>query len=104
MFENLDSNSQNPLLAYLRQQSPETLDTIARSVTPEVRQIIAQNVQNLVGILPEQNFQVNISTDRENLAGMIGSAMMTGYFLSQMETRMKLERSFQSATSLDHEA
>ncbi len=104
MFENLDSNSPNPLLAYLRQQSPETLDTIARSVTPEVRQIIAQNVQNLVGVLPEQNFHVSISTDRENLAGMLGSAMMTGYFLSQMETRMKLDRSFQSAANPDHEA
>jgi len=104
MFENLESNSSNPLLAYLRQQSPETLDTIARSVTPEVRQIIAQNVQNLVGVLPEPNFHVSISTDRENLAGMLGSAMMTGYFLSQMETRMKLDRSFQSTARPDHEA
>jgi hypothetical protein len=104
MFEHLDANNQNPLLAYLRQQSPETLEAVARSITPEVRQIIAMNVQNLVGVLPEQNFHVNISTDRENLAGMLGSAMMTGYFLSQMETRMKLDRSFQNTASVDHES
>ncbi len=104
MFENIDPHTQNPLLAYLRQQSPETLEIVARSVSPEVRQIIAQNVQNLVGVLPEPNFHVNISTDRENLAGMLGSAMMTGYFLSQMETRMNLERSLHSTPSLDHES
>ncbi|MCA1904189.1 MAG: hypothetical protein CV045_09755 [Cyanobacteria bacterium M5B4] len=103
MFDTNNHDLQNPLLNYLRQQSPETLENIARSVTPEVRQIIAQNVQNLVGVLPEQNFHVNISTDRENLAGMLGSAMMTGYFLSQVETRMHLDRSFQMACNQDHE-
>ncbi|HEY9796894.1 MAG TPA: DUF760 domain-containing protein, partial [Leptolyngbyaceae cyanobacterium] len=30
-------------------------------------------------------------TDRENLAGLLASAMMTGYFLRQMEQRMELE-------------
>ncbi|MCS6960313.1 MAG: DUF760 domain-containing protein [Pseudanabaenaceae cyanobacterium SKYGB_i_bin29] len=101
MFDHTDPNVQNPLLAYLRQQSPETLEAIARSVSPEVRQIIAQNVQNMLGVLPEQHFHVSISTDRENLAGMLGSAMMTGYFLSQMETRMKLDRCLQATADHD---
>ncbi len=87
------SSSNNLLLDYLKEQSPETLATVAQSVSPEVQQIINQNIQNLLGILPPSNFNVTITTDRENLAGLIGSAMMTGYFIRQMETRMQLDKS-----------
>jgi hypothetical protein len=34
---------------------------------------------------------VKIQTSRDNLAGLLASAMMTGYFLRQMEQRMELE-------------
>ncbi|OIP71782.1 MAG: hypothetical protein AUK48_12040 [Oscillatoriales cyanobacterium CG2_30_44_21] len=88
----LDSNN-NLLLEYLKKQSPDTLATVAQSVSPEAQQIINQNIQNLIGILPSQHFNVSITTDRENLAGLIGSAMMTGYFIRQMETRMQLDHS-----------
>jgi hypothetical protein len=105
MFDlgDIDANN-NTLLAYLQGQSPETLAKVAQSVSPEVRQIISQNIQNLVGMLPPQNFSVQVTTDRENLAGLLGSAMMTGYFLKQMETRMQLDRSLSGASSLDEEA
>lgn len=81
----------NQLLQYLQHQSPEVLAHIARSVSPEVKQIISQNVQGLVGMLPGETFDVKIMTDRDNLAGLLVSAMMTGYFLRQMEQRMHLE-------------
>ncbi|MFN6165040.1 MAG: DUF760 domain-containing protein, partial [Pseudanabaena sp.] len=74
----------------------EILATVAQSVSPEAQQIISQNIQNLLGILPPSNFNVSITTDRENLAGLIGSAMMTGYFIRQMETRMQLDQSLAS--------
>jgi hypothetical protein len=101
-FLNSDSNTQdaNALLKYLQHQSPEVLDRIARSVSSEVRQIISHNVQGLVGVLPSEGFNVKISTDRENLAGMLASAMLTGYFLRQMEQRMELDDSVQSIFSL----
>jgi CheY-specific phosphatase CheX len=81
----------NPLLKYLQHQSPEILAQVAKAVTPEVKQIISHNVQGLVGMLPGEAFNVKISTDRENLAGLLASAMMTGYFLRQMEQRMEME-------------
>ena len=102
-LDNIDS-SKNTLLAYLQDQSPETLAKVAQSVSPEVKQIISHNIQNIVGMLPPQSFSVQITTDRENLAGLLGSAMMTGYFLKQMETRMDLDRSLAGASSLDEEA
>jgi hypothetical protein len=94
----LDSNN-NLLIDYLKKQSPEILATVAQSASPEAQQIISQNIQNLTGVLPSQHFNVNITTNRENLAGLIGSAMMTGYFIHQMETRMKLDDSLSAIPS-----
>uniref|UniRef100_A0ACD5GQ08 DUF760 domain-containing protein n=1 Tax=Desertifilum tharense IPPAS B-1220 TaxID=1781255 RepID=A0ACD5GQ08_9CYAN len=81
----------NQLLTYLKHQSPELLARVARSASPEIKQIISQNVHGLVGMLPSDHFNVQIVTDRENLAGLLASAMMTGYFLRRMEQRMELE-------------
>ena len=89
--DNAQEVQPNPLLNYLQHQSPEVLSRVAKSVSPEIKQIISHNVQGLVGMLPSENFNVKITTDRDNLAGLLASAMMTGYFLRQMEQRMQLE-------------
>lgn len=86
-----DSPSANELLDYLQHQPPEVLSRVAKSVTPEVRQIVSQNVQGLLGMLPNEHFNVQVTTNRDNLSGLLASAMMTGYFLRQMEQRMELE-------------
>lgn len=89
--DNAEDTPDNPLLKYLQRQPPEILASIAKSASPEIQQIISHNVQGLVGMLPAENFNVKITTDRDNLAGLLASAMMTGYFLRQMEQRMQLE-------------
>jgi hypothetical protein len=86
-----DEDQSNLLIKYLQNQPPEVLARVAKSVSPEIKQIISQNVQGLVGVLPSEAFNVQIVTDRENLAGLLASAMMTGYFLRKMEQRMELE-------------
>lgn len=91
MSDNSEEAQANQLLQYLQSQSPEILARVAKSVSPEIQQIISHNVQGLVGMLPSENFNVKIVTDRDNLAGILASAMMTGYFLRQMEQRMQLE-------------
>jgi Protein of unknown function (DUF760) len=102
MFNVEDLNAgENPLLSYLKSQPPELLSEVAQSASPEVKQIIAHNVQSLLGVLPNRQFSVEITTNQENLAGLIGSAMMTGYFLKQMETRMNLDSSLAEVSSLD---
>ncbi len=93
----------NPLLKYLQLQSPEVLAQVAKSVSPNVKQIISHNVQGLVGMLPSEAFNVKITTDRENLAGLLVSAMMTGYFLRQMEQRMEMENLLTGSLSLQND-
>ncbi|MBO9998242.1 MAG: DUF760 domain-containing protein [Cyanobacteria bacterium SID2] len=101
IFSQLDEETGNQLLTYLQHQSPEMLARVAKSVSPEIKDIISRNVQGLVGVLPAEGFNVQISTDRENMAGMLASAMMTGYFLRQMEQRMELDRQLNRTNSID---
>lgn len=102
-FDFLNSEQQeqnyNTLMQYLRQQHPEVLAQIAQSASPDVKQIISQNVQGLVGMLPAGDFNVKVTTDRENLAHLLASAMMTGYFLCQMEKRKDLEETLTDSSS-----
>ncbi|MEB3336930.1 MAG: DUF760 domain-containing protein [Leptolyngbyaceae bacterium] len=99
-----DEDQTNPLLKYLQHQPPEVLARVAKSATSDVKQIISHNVQGLVGMLPSEHFNVQITTDRENLASLLASAMMTGYFLRQMEQRMTLEGTLAESLSLHQEA
>ena len=86
-----DAISGNDLIKYLQEQSPDVLQRVARSASPEIQEIIRHNVQGLLCLLPGEQFEVKIQTSRDNLAGLLASAMMTGYFLRQMEQRMELE-------------
>ena len=86
-----DAISGNDLIKYLQEQSPDVLQRVARSASPEIQEIIRHNAQGLLGLLPGEQFEVKIQTSRDNLAGLLASAMMTGYFLRQMEQRMELE-------------
>jgi Protein of unknown function (DUF760) len=94
----------NQLLKYLQHQSPEVLAQIAKTTTPQVKDIITHNIQGLLGMLPSDGFSVQVTTDRDNLANLLGSAMMTGYFLRQMEQRMELEDMLTGSGSIASEA
>jgi hypothetical protein len=95
-----EETATNTLIQYLQQQHPETLAWVAQSASSEIKDIINQNVQGLVGMLPSEDFQVEITTDRDDLANLLASAMMTGYFLGQMEQRKNLEHTFSHSESL----
>lgn len=90
----------NDLLKYLKNQHPDVLARVAKSITTQVKDIISQNVHGLVGNLPSENFNMQIVTERENLASLIASAMMTGYFLHQMEQRMQLDTNLEKEPPL----
>ncbi|MEL6777087.1 MAG: DUF760 domain-containing protein [Cyanobacteria bacterium J06597_16] len=98
---NPEDGKSNELLNYLQHQPPEVLTRVAQSASGEIKQIISHNVQGLVGVLPSEGFNVQIHTDRENLAGLLASAMMTGYFLRQMEQRMELETNLSGSLDLE---
>ena len=96
-----ESISGNSLIQYLQEQYPDVLQRVARSASGDIQDIIRHNVQGLLGMLPGEQFEVKIQASRDNLAGLLASAMMTGYFLRQMEQRMELESTLFGEGSLD---
>ena len=86
-----DGQPVNGLIQYLQDQSPEVMQRVAKSASNDIQDIIRHNVQGLLGMLPGEHFDVKVTANRDNLANLLASAMMTGYFLRQMEQRKELE-------------
>ncbi len=86
--QNEDSNA---LWQYVQSLSPEVVSQLSQPESQEVFQIIERNIIGLIGNLPHDNFDVAISTNRENLGRLLASAMMSGYFLRNAEQRMTFE-------------
>ena len=91
--DNNDGQESNALIQYLQDQSPDVLQRVAKSASPDIQDIIRHNVQGLLGMLPGEQFEVKVTSSREQFASLLASAMMTGYFLRQMEQRKELEES-----------
>ncbi len=84
----------NSLWHYVKSLSPETIAQLSQPESQEVFQIIEHNITGLLGNMPQENFDVAISTNRENLGRLLASAMMSGYFLRNAEQRMSFEESW----------
>ncbi len=94
--DNNDGNEGNALIQYLQEQSPDVLQRVAKSASTDIQDIIRHNVQGLLGMLPGDQFEVKVTSSRDHFANLLASAMMTGYFLRQMEQRKELEESLTS--------
>ena len=91
--DNNDGQEANALIQYLQEQSPEVLQRVAKSASGDIQDIIKHNVQGLLGVLPSDQFEVKVTSSKDQFASLLASAMMTGYFLRQMEQRKELEES-----------
>ncbi len=91
--DNNDASEGNALIQYLQDQSPDVLQRVAKSASTDIQDIIKHNVQGLLGMIPGDQFEVKVTSSRDNFANLLASAMMTGYFLRQMEQRKELEES-----------
>ena len=89
--DNNEGHEANALIQYLQDQPADVLQRVAKSASPEIQEIIRHNVQGLLGMLPGEQFEVKVTSSKDNLASLLASAMMTGYFLRQMEQRKQLE-------------
>ena len=73
--------------------SPETISQLSNPTSPEVLQVMERNIIGLLGGLPSEHFEVNITTSREHLGRLLASAMISGYFLRNAEQRLAFEKS-----------
>ena len=91
----------NELWNYVQEMESNTVARLSQPASDEVLQLMEQSIQSLLGGLPSENFDVMVTTDRENLGRLLASAMMNGYFLKTAEHRMELEKSFGFADNGD---
>ncbi|MBD3885149.1 DUF760 domain-containing protein [Phormidium tenue FACHB-886] len=101
-FENADKP--NTLWHYVQSMSPEAMAQLSKPESPEVLQVMERNIIGLLGGLPSEQFDITVTTSRESLGRLMASAMMSGYFLRNVEQRMNFERSFQSLESSTSDA
>ncbi|MEL6605806.1 MAG: DUF760 domain-containing protein [Cyanobacteria bacterium J06614_10] len=87
----------NSLLQYVKAMDPETITQLSRPDSSEVMQVMEHNVIGLLGGLPSGQFDVSVTTNRENLGRLLASAMMSGYFLRGAEQRLAFEERFGNA-------
>lgn len=83
----------NELWQYVKDMESSTVARLSQPASPDVLQLMEQNIQSLLGALPPEGFNVMITTDREQLGRLLASAMMNGYFLKTAEQRMTIEKS-----------
>lgn len=66
---------------------------LSKPQSSEVFGVMERNIVGLLGTLPSEHFDVNISTSREHLGRLLASAIMSGYFLRNAEQRLNFEMS-----------
>lgn len=99
-FFGSESEGSNLLWQYVQSMNPETAAQLSKPSTPAV-QVMERNIVGMLGTLPPDNFDVTITTTREQLGRLIASAMIGGYLLHNAEQRMAFEKSLQLATDLN---
>ena len=86
------ASTDNQLWQYVQSLTPETTSKLSQP-DAEVSQIMERNLIQMLGGLPSEQFDITITTDRSNLARLLTSAMMSGYFLHNAKQRMDFEQS-----------
>jgi hypothetical protein len=77
--------------------NPETVAQLSQPSSFDVLQVMEHTLVTMLGNLPSENFNVLITTNRENLGNLLVTAMMNGYFLRNAEQLMTFEKSLQAA-------
>lgn len=96
-FFDAEASSSNLLWQYVQSMSPEVATQLSKPSSPEVLQVMERTILTMLGNLPSEQFNVMITTNRDNLGRLLAAAMMNGYFLSKAEQLMGLENSLQAA-------
>ena len=94
-FDNQTAGN-NSLLQYIKSLSPETVTQLSKPGVPEVFETVERTIIGMLGSLPSENFNVMITTNRENLGRLLASAMLNGYLLRNAGQRMGFENSLRS--------
>lgn len=79
---------------YLASLNQQTVTLLSKPSSSDVVELVQRSVYAILGNFPVDE-ERNITISREHLAGVLGSAMVDGYFLGNAEQRLLLEQAMQ---------
>ncbi|GAQ83512.1 hypothetical protein KFL_001510150 [Klebsormidium nitens] len=78
------------------QIEPLDIQQLAQDASSDAMDAMKRTISGMLGLLPSDQFSVIVETEREALARLLVSSMMTGYTLRNAEYRLSLQRSWES--------
>jgi Protein of unknown function (DUF760) len=99
------TNHNNNLSQYIQSLNPEIVTQLSQPSSQEVLRLIQRAIVEMLGNLPNDKYQSVITTNRDELGRLLGSAMVDGYFLRNIEQRLEMQKTLQltGATSAEPE-
>lgn len=90
-----EAANNNNLWQYVQSLNPETVAQLSKPSSPEILQLIQRAIVGMLGNFPHEKYQSVITTSRDELGTLLGSAMVDGYFLRNVEQRLEMEKTLQ---------
>lgn len=90
--ENMSVNVPDDLWQYVQSLAPETVAQMSQPQSVAVKQAMERQITGLLGGLTGEGVEVSITMNRQNLARLLSSTLMSGYFLRNAEQRFDIEK------------
>jgi hypothetical protein len=86
------------LLEYVRVyedlENLNDVDGISKDVPEDTKEAFKRTALGILGTLPQEGFEIQITTNREAFSKLLLSSMMTGYMYHAAEVRMRMDEKF----------
>ncbi|KAK4533678.1 hypothetical protein CCYA_CCYA18G4560 [Cyanidiococcus yangmingshanensis] len=86
------------LLEYVRVyedlENLNDVDAISKDVPDDTKEAFKRTVLGILGTLPQDGFEIQITTNREAFSKLLLSSMITGYTYHAAEVRMRMDEKF----------
>lgn len=84
-------STKGSILSFFNEREPDELLRLASELSPDAKAFFELSLSSLLGQLPPQLADVEITTSREGLYQLLLSGMVTGYLTKAVEDKISLE-------------
>lgn len=97
------SGADKSILSFFQASEKEELLRMAEDVSKEAKDFFDISVSGLLGSLPDEVVDTQITTSKASLNQLLFSSMVTGYLAKTVEDRLSLEKLWNSGNTSSHD-